>query len=77
MTLSQSVRLILFLCLWQILILTMSPLWICNLPHLPHLLMVNPQGDSQGDMQGDDLGDMQGDDLGDMQGAFQGGKVKS
>ena len=68
MTLSQNMSLIPFLCLWQILILTMNLLWICDLPHLPHLLMVSPQGDSQGD----DLGD----DLGNEQGGSQGGKVR-
>ena len=52
MTLSQSIRLILFLCQWQILIQTMSLLWIYDLSYLPHLFMVNPWGDSQGDNQG-------------------------
>ena len=69
MTMSQTMRLILSLCLWQILIQIMSLLWIYDLPHLPYLFMVNPQGDGQGDNLGDDLGDEQG--------GCQGGKVKA
>ena len=69
MTLSQNKSLIISLCQLQILIQTMSLLWIYGLPHPLFLFMVNPQGDSQGDNQGDDLGD----DLGDKQGGSQGG----
>ena len=47
----------------------MNLLWTYDLPHLPYLSMVIPQGDSQGD----DLGD----DLGDKQEGWQGGKVKA
>ena len=62
MTLSQNMRLNLSLCqcLCQILIQTMSLLWICDLLHLLCLFMVNPQGDDLGDEQGVNPGGEQG-----------------
>ena len=62
MTLSLNMRLNLSLCQcqWQILIQTMSLLWICDLLHLLCLFMVNPQGDNLGGEQGDDPGGKQG-----------------
>jgi len=49
MALDQNMRIFLFLCQWQILIQTMNPLWIYDLPHLNHLLMADHLGGDQRD----------------------------
>ena len=56
MALSQSIRLILFLYHWQILMQTINLLWIYDPLCFPYLLMISPQEDEQED----DLGAEQG-----------------
>ena len=56
MALSQSIRLILFLYHWQILMQTVNLLWIYDTLCFTYLLMISPQEDEQED----DLGAEQG-----------------
>ena len=56
MALSQSIRLILFLYQWQILMQTINLLWIYDPLSFPYLFMIIPHEDEQED----DLGAEQG-----------------